>query len=64
MKLARGICPQCGRTIALNGYNSLWDHNPNPSGDGALFKGKRAIGSSPTYGTLCSGSGKRPADWV
>ena len=60
MKFPRGLCPECGRTIALDDRNRLWDHNRNASGDGALFLGKRALGASgeARYGPLCPGSGK------
>jgi hypothetical protein len=63
MKFPRAICPQCGRSIALDDRNYFWDHNPNAAGDGALFRGKRVLGTSVEahYGPLCPGSGKRAA---
>jgi hypothetical protein len=59
MALSRGICPRCGRSIALDDRNQLWDHNSSPNGGGALFATKRAIGTD--FGgqkPLCPGSGK------
>ena len=60
MSNPRGICPECGRSIALDSRDQLWDHNPSPNGDGALFRSKRALRISGVarYGPLCPGSGK------
>jgi hypothetical protein len=49
----RSLCPACGRNIALDFEGHFYAHNRNASGDGALFKGKRAgAGKSP----MCPGS--------
>lgn len=59
MALPRGICPKCGRKIALSDRNELWDHNPTPNGGGALFRIKRVTGSYPRgQNQICEGSGK------
>jgi hypothetical protein len=60
MKFSRGLCSECGRSVALDDRNRLWDHNRNAAGDGALFRGKRVLGTSGEahYGPLCPGSGK------
>jgi len=60
MALPRGICPQCGRSVALDDRNQLWDHNPSPDGGGALFRIKRVTGAYPSgQNQLCPGSGKK-----
>ena len=59
MKFSRGLCPHCGRSIALDDRRQLWDHNASPDGGGALFRIKRVTGSYPSgQNQLCPGSGK------
>jgi len=59
MAYPRETCPQCGRNIALDERNRLWDHNPSPDGGGALFRIKRVTGTYPQGANpLCPGSGK------
>ena len=59
MALPRGLCPQCGRSVALDERKRLWDHNASPNGGGALFRIKRVTGTYPQGANpLCPGSGQ------
>jgi hypothetical protein len=62
MAQPRGICPDCARSIALNDYSELWDHNSIADGGGALFRSKRVLGTYPRgQNPICPGSGKKVA---